>query len=112
MNTAVLDYLVTGFESLDAGLSDLPDADDRHVPAAVTHCGAQESVRFNERDFPDAVLRPYGIRAVHPGVFAEHLPDLNSEAVCEAIKPSGSMLPRTAWTCIPLSAMSFLRSEP
>lgn len=86
MNAAVLDCLVTGFESLEAGLAGLPDVDDRHVLAAAIHCGAQEIITFNERDFPDTVLRPYGIRAVHPDVFVEHLLDLNSEAVCEAIR--------------------------
>ena len=41
---------------------------------------------FNLRDFPEPVLRPYGIRAVHPDVFVEHLLDLNPEAVCEAVR--------------------------
>ena len=85
MNPAVSDCLVPGFESLEAGLTALPDPDDRHVLAAAIHCGAQEIVTFNLRDFPEAVLRPRGIRAVHPDVFVEHLLDLNSEAVCEAI---------------------------
>jgi predicted nucleic acid-binding protein len=86
MNIAVLDCLVTGFESLEAGLTSLPDPDDRHVLAAAIHCGAQEIVTFNLRDFPDAALRPYGIRAVHPDEFAEHVLDLNPELVCEAIR--------------------------
>lgn len=86
MNSGVLDCLVTGFESLEAGLTSLPDPDDRHVLAAAIHCGAQEIVTFNLRDFPDTVLRPYGIRAIHPDAFIEHLLDLNSEAVCEAIR--------------------------
>lgn len=86
MNAAVLDCLVTGFESLEAGLTSLPDPDDRHVLAAAIHCGAQEIVTFNLRDFPDSVLGPYGIRAIHPDGFVEHLLDLNSEAVCEAVR--------------------------
>ena len=86
MNSAVPDCLVTGFESLEAGLTSIRDADDRHVLAAAIHCGAQEIVTFNVRDFPDAALHPYGIRAVHPDVFVEHLLDLNLEAVCEAIR--------------------------
>lgn len=86
MNVAVLDCLVTGFESLEDGFAALPDPDDRHVLAAAVHCGAQEIVTFNLRDFPGAVLRPYGIRAVHPDEFVEHLLDLNPEAVCEAIR--------------------------
>jgi hypothetical protein len=71
---------------LEAGLASLPDPNDRHVLAAAIHSGAQEIVTLNLRDFPDAVLGPYGIRAVHPDVFVEHLLDLNSEAVCEAIR--------------------------
>lgn len=86
MDSAVSDCLVTGFESLEAGLAALPDSDDRHVLAAAIHCGAQEIVTFNVRDFPADVLHPYGIRAVHPDVFVEHLFDLNPEAVCEAIR--------------------------
>lgn len=86
MNAAVDDCLVSGFESLEAGLTGLPDPNDRHVLAAAIHCGAQEIVTFNIRDFPDAFLHPYGIRAVHPDTFVEHLLDLNSEAVCGAIR--------------------------
>jgi hypothetical protein len=71
MNVAVLDCLVIGFESLEAGLAALPDPDDRHVIAAAVHCGAQEIVTFNLRDFPDVVLRPYGIRAVHANEFVD-----------------------------------------
>jgi len=48
--------------------------------------GLRKIVTFNIRDFPDAVLHPYGIRAVHPDTFVEHLLDLNSEAVCGAIR--------------------------
>jgi hypothetical protein len=65
---------------LEAGLTSLPDSDDRHVLAAAIHCGAQETVTFNLRDFPDTVLRPYGIRAIHPDSFIEHLLHLNLEA--------------------------------
>jgi hypothetical protein len=86
MNKAVPDCLVAGFESLEAGLTSLPDADDRHVLAAAIHCGAQEIVTFNLRDFPDAVLGPFGIRAIHPDAFVEHLLDLNAESVCDAIR--------------------------
>ena len=57
MNSGVTDCLVAGFESLEAGLTELPDPDDRHVLAAAIHSGAQEIVTFNLRDFPDTVLR-------------------------------------------------------
>jgi hypothetical protein len=99
MDAAVLDCLVTGFEPLEAGLTSLPDPDDRHVLAAAIHCGAQEIVTFNLRDFPETALRPYGIRAIHPDAFVEHLLDLNSEAVCEAVRRIRRRLanpPRTA----------------
>jgi PIN domain-containing protein len=86
MNSAVLDCLVSGYEPLEAGLTSLPDASDRHVLAAAIHCGAQEIVTFNLKDFPDDVLRPYGIRSIHPDAFVEHLLDLNLEAVCEAVR--------------------------
>lgn len=86
MDAAVLDCLVIGFESLEAGLRLLPDPDDRHVLAAAIHCGAQEIVTFNLRDFPETVLSPYGIRAIHPDAFVEHLLNLNAEAVCEAVR--------------------------
>jgi predicted nucleic acid-binding protein len=46
MNSGVTDCLVTGFESLEAGLTELPDPDDRHVLAAAIHSGAQEIVTF------------------------------------------------------------------
>jgi hypothetical protein len=75
MNAAVPDCLVMGFESLESSLTELPDPDDRRVLAAAIHCGAQEIVTFNLRDFPKAALQPYGIRAVHPDVFVEHLLD-------------------------------------
>jgi predicted nucleic acid-binding protein len=86
MNAAVQDCLVTGFEHLETGLTSLPDPDDRHVVAAAIHAGAQEIVTFNLRDFPDDVLRPYSVRAIHPDEFVEHLLDLNSEMVCEAVR--------------------------
>src|SRR5438552_18061426 len=53
MNSAVPDCLVLGFEPLEAGLTSLPDPNDRHVPAAAIHGGAQELVTVNLRDSPD-----------------------------------------------------------
>jgi hypothetical protein len=53
---------------------------------SAIHCGAQEIVTFNLKDFPDAALYPYGIRAIHPDVFVEHILDLNLEMACEAIR--------------------------
>lgn len=86
MNVAVPDCLVAGIESLETGRTSLPGLDDRHVLAADAHCGAEEITTFILRDFPDAALSPYGFRAIHPDVFVEHLLDLNTEAVCDAIR--------------------------
>lgn len=85
MNAAVLDGEVTDYEALEATLV-LPDSEDRHVLAAAIRAGAQEIVTFNLRDFPESALSPFGIRAVHPDVFVEHLLDLNAEAVCDAVR--------------------------
>jgi hypothetical protein len=85
MNAAVLDCEVTGYEALEPTLA-LPDPQDRHVLGAAIRAGAQEIVTFNLRDFPESALRAYGISAVHPDVFVEHLLDLNAEAVCDAVR--------------------------
>ncbi|HEV2701525.1 MAG TPA: PIN domain-containing protein [Steroidobacteraceae bacterium] len=86
MNSAIPDSLVSGFEQLESGLAELPDPDDRHVLAAAIHCGAQEIVTFNLRDFPETMLQPYGIRAIHPDASVEHVFDLNLEAASEAVR--------------------------
>ena len=65
MDVAVPDSLVTGYEGIESML-DLPDADDRHVLAAAVKCGAGTIVTYNLKDFPDAVLAPFGLCAQHP----------------------------------------------
>ena len=85
MDRAVLDCVVTDFETLEPGFA-LPDPNDNHILAAAIHCGAQEIVTFNLKDFPEQSLRPYGIQAIHPDQFVGHLFDLNDEAVCEAVR--------------------------
>lgn len=71
MNEAVPDSLVTGYESLIAGL-DLPDVDDRHVLAAAIHCNADAIITFNLRDFPAEKLAQYDIELQHPDEFLYH----------------------------------------
>jgi hypothetical protein len=51
MDDAIENATVSGFESLIDTLV-LPDADDRHVPAAAIHCGARVLVTANLRHFP------------------------------------------------------------
>jgi hypothetical protein len=98
MDRAVPDALVTGYESLCTGL-DLPDVDDRHVLAAAIKCNASVIVTFNLRDFPDSVLAPLEIEALHPDDFIADLWDLDHAAVLEAAQRQRASLrnpPHTA----------------
>lgn len=83
MNAAIPDALVTGHEALVEGLT-LPDPDDRHVLAAAIRCGASVIVTFNERDFPEDRLAPFGIEVQHPDEFIDNLFDLDQAAVVAA----------------------------
>lgn len=83
MNAAIPDALVTGHEALIEGLA-LPDADDRHVLAAAIRCGASVIVSFNERDFPQDRLAPFGVEVQHPDEFIDNLFDLDQAAVVAA----------------------------
>lgn len=83
MNAAVPDALVTEHEALIEGLT-LPDPDDRHVLAAAIRCGASVIVTFNERDFPEDRLAPFGIEVQHPDEFIDNLFDLDQAAVVAA----------------------------
>src|SRR5260370_22615622 len=98
MNQAVPDCLVAGHESLIAGLS-LPDPDDRHVLAAAIHGGAESIVTYNLTDFPATALTAHGIRAQHPDEFIAHFLDVDSVALCTAVKKHRESLlnpPKTA----------------
>lgn len=85
MDAAVPDCLVQGYDVLESGLV-LPDPNDRHVLAAAILCGAGAIVTYNLKDFPAPALAPYGISAQHPDEFIEHAFDLNSGAVCTAVR--------------------------
>lgn len=95
MDKHVRDCVVTGFESLIAGLS-LPDANDRHVLAAAIRCRASVIVTFNESDFPPDILAPFEIEAQHPDEFVTHLLDLSPGTVCAAVKRQRKNLKRQA----------------
>ncbi len=62
---AVPDCLIANFSGLADHLN-LPDVSDRHVVAAAVRCSAQTIVTFNLKDFPESVLSPFGIEAIHP----------------------------------------------
>jgi hypothetical protein len=91
MNDAIHDSIVTGYETLIENLT-LPDPDDRHVLAAAIRCGASVIVTFNEVDFPESALAPFGIEAQHPDQFAEYLFDLDPAAVVAAAQRQRSKL--------------------
>lgn len=86
MDLHVSDALVTGFEE-HIMLQSLPDPDDRHVLAAAIHSEAEVVVTFNLKDFPESVLAPHSIEAVHPDEFIMRLfedhPDEVSAALLE-----------------------------
>jgi hypothetical protein len=85
MNRHVRDCLVEGYEPLISSLA-LPDPDDRHVLAAALQGRADVIVTYNLKDFPEAVLAPYGIEAQHPDEFIIHLLELSPATVCAAAK--------------------------
>lgn len=91
MNRAIPDVLVTGYESLIAGIA-LPDADDRHVVAAAIRAGAQVIVTSNLRHFPKDKLEPFGLVAVHPDDFVLDCIDLAPAAVCAAVEAQAAAL--------------------
>ena len=85
MNASVPDCLVMNYEKL-ANSIELPDPDDRHVVAAAIVGHADAIVTFNTRDFPEAVLRPYGIEVQHPDEFVMNQLQLHKIPVLSAIK--------------------------
>ena len=80
MNDAVSDCLVTGYEPLVDGLT-LPDADDRHDPAAAIKAGADISVTASLSDFPADVLGQWNIVAQSPADFILDLIDSDDRIV-------------------------------
>ena len=91
MDQAIPDGLVSDYEALIVGLH-LPDPDDRHVLAAAIRCGASVIVTFNEKDFPQAALAPFGIEAQHPDLFIDNLFDLDMAAVVSAAQKQRAQL--------------------
>ena len=83
MDQAIPDACVSGYEKLIEGLT-LPDIDDRHVLAAAIRCNASVIVTFNQKDFPDETLGPFGIEAQHPDEFVDNLFGLDPAAVVAA----------------------------
>jgi hypothetical protein len=79
----------------------LPDANDRHVLAAALACVADLIVTHNVRDFPSAILRPFGMDAITPDAFLLRL--LESSIVVTAAAEQRASLTRP-----PLSVAEYL----
>jgi predicted nucleic acid-binding protein len=85
MVTHFQNAFVDGYEHL-IETTVLPDANDRHVLAAAIHCGARVIVTMNLRDFPDAALANFEIKAVHPDAFILGLLGVHQSAVITALQ--------------------------
>lgn len=72
MIRAIPDSLVTDYEHRIDGI-ELPDPGDRHVLAAAMQGNAERIITANLRDFPDALLIPFGCQAQHPDDFIAEL---------------------------------------
>lgn len=98
MNQATPNCLVSGYERRISSLS-LPDEGDRHVLAAAIEAGASVIVTYNLSDFPNSVLRGYGIQALHPDMFLSALFDHDAELFLRGVQAHRASLknpPKTA----------------
>lgn len=64
----------------------LPDPDDVHVVEAAIRADAASIVTFNLRDFPERVLDPLRICAIHPDDLVLHLLDEAPGRVCSVVQ--------------------------
>ena len=81
----------------------MPDPDDRHVVAAAIVGHADAIVTFNTKDFPQAVLQPYGIEVQHPDEFLMNQLQLQKIPALSAIKKM-----RARWTNPERPALSLI----
>lgn len=63
---------------------DLPDPADRHVVEAALAGQAAQIVTANLRDFPQHLMVPLGLRAIHPDAFLLTLHDVAPDQVAAA----------------------------
>jgi predicted nucleic acid-binding protein len=85
MDQHTRDAIVTGYEALIPTLT-LPDPDDRHVLAAAIAGRCDVIVTQNLKDFPEAVLAPFGIEAQHPDDFLCNQMSLAPGLFCSAVR--------------------------
>jgi predicted nucleic acid-binding protein len=85
VNMAFPYALVRQYEALIVNLI-LPDMKDGHVLAAAIKTNAHLIVTNNIKNFPEAVLNDYGIKAKTADDFLTDIIDLNSETAIKAFK--------------------------
>lgn len=85
MNERVLDCLVHGYEDLMKSIA-LPDQQDVHVLAAAIKAHAQIIVTYNIKDFPEEILKKFGIEVQHPDTFLRHQVDLGLSIFLSSVK--------------------------
>ena len=85
MNQHAPDCLVEHYEPFIDGL-ELPDKDDRHVVAAAIKGQAEGIITFNLKDFPDEVLMPMGLTAIHPDIFLCDMLELDPAKAVMAVQ--------------------------
>src|SRR6476659_1988364 len=87
MREAIPDWEVPAeaWEKLISGLT-LPDRGDVHVLAAAIAGHADCIVTANLKDFPEALLAPFAIEAIHPDEFLIAQMDLDQVGVLTAFK--------------------------
>ncbi len=82
MNAIRPDPLVTNYEKYIGDIT-IPDVDDRHVVAAAIACSAQKIVTWNLADFPNKILKVFGVHAESPDKF---IFDLISESPDDVVR--------------------------
>jgi predicted nucleic acid-binding protein len=97
MDTRFPRGLVTGYESIIPTLA-LSDPNDRHVLAVAIHVQAEYIVTFNLDDFPNAVLKRYGIEAVPPDEWVMRLIQESPFAFFRSVKKHRLSLTRPSKT--------------
>ena len=86
------------------GQIDLRDKDDRHVVAAATACGAQKIVTWNLSDFPNQVLKAFGIVAKNPDKF---MADLIIDSIIDVVDVMRAT--RQRFTAPPMAVEGFFQ---